>query len=52
MAMVSQLKNRLKSLIVLLIEGRTGGGDLPHGADHPGHRLIYIWDLRVRAFTM
>jgi hypothetical protein len=41
MAMVSQLKNRFTWLFAANRRGDRRG-DLPHGADHPGHRLIYM----------
>ncbi len=37
---------------MLLIKRRTGGGDLPHGADHPGHRLIYMRPTRQGLYNM
>jgi hypothetical protein len=41
MAMVSQLKNMVKGFSAAnRREDRRG--DLPHGADHPGHRVIYM----------
>jgi hypothetical protein len=41
MAMESQLKNMVK-VFSAANQSEDRRGDLPHGADHPGHRLIYM----------